>query len=69
MPFQESDDEETKEIRKLAAQIREKKAIRLAESHLRRKVRLWDFEGQKVPNVCIIYNRGSQPGVHVPLWV
>lgn len=36
---EESDDEETKEIKQMAQQIRDKRAIRLAESHLRRKVK------------------------------
>ncbi|XP_039267970.2 GTP-binding protein 4-like [Styela clava] len=35
---EESDDEETKEIRQLAAKIREKKKIRMLESHEKRKI-------------------------------
>jgi len=36
---EESEDEETKEIRKMAQQIRDKRTIQLIESHLRRKVK------------------------------
>ncbi|CAK8671539.1 unnamed protein product [Clavelina lepadiformis] len=51
----ESDDEEMKEIRQMAAKIREKKALRLQESHLRRKVKK-----PKLPGV--VANKKKTPG-------
>uniref|UniRef100_F6XTJ3 Nucleolar GTP-binding protein 1 n=1 Tax=Ciona intestinalis TaxID=7719 RepID=F6XTJ3_CIOIN len=43
---EESEDEEMKEIRQMAAKIREKKAIRLANSHLVRKVKKAKLPGK-----------------------
>jgi len=52
---EESEDEEAKDIRKLAAKIREKKGLRMLESKMRRKI-----EKPRLPGKVAAQDRGSR---------